>query len=72
MSAAVIAYPFVSAEYSRAAEFAGCSVATIKDAVSKGDLVVHYVGPKNTKPVIRALDLDAWIESQPTERAKSA
>jgi hypothetical protein len=37
----------------------------IKEALGRGDLIGHYNG---SKLVIRAADLDDWIQSLPTER----
>lgn len=48
-----------------AAEAAGCGITSIKEAIEAGDLVAHYRG---TKPLIRAVDLDEWVASLPTER----
>lgn len=45
----------------------GLSKTTIQNAVTAGELVAHYVG---RKPVFRAVDLDEWIASLPTERRK--
>jgi hypothetical protein len=44
----------------------GIGETTIKAAIRQGDLIAHYVG---SKLVIRAVDLDRWIETLPTERA---
>lgn len=44
----------------------GIGETTIKAAIASGDLIAHYVG---VKTVIRAADLDEWIQSLPTERA---
>lgn len=43
----------------------GVGETTIKTAIANDDLVAHYVG---TKLIIRAADLDDWIQSLPTER----
>lgn len=48
-----------------AAEAAGVSDRLLRNARDRGDLTVHYAG---SKPLIRRDDLDAWIESLPTER----
>lgn len=51
-------------------DMAGAVVATgigetrIKKAIADGDLVGHYNG---NKLVIRAVDLDEWIQTLPTE-----
>lgn len=46
----------------------GIGETTIKTAIAKDELIAHYVG---NKLVIRAVDLDEWISSLPTERVKS-
>ncbi len=46
----------------------GIGETTLKAAIANNDLVAHYVG---TKLVIRAADLDEWIQSLPTERSAS-
>lgn len=46
----------------------GIGETTIKGAISRGDLTAHYVG---TKLVFRAVDLDEWVASLPTEREAS-
>lgn len=43
----------------------GIGETTIKAAIKRNELVAHYVG---TKLVIRAVDLDDWVASLPTER----
>lgn len=43
----------------------GIGETTIKAAIKRDELVAHYVG---TKLVIRAVDLDDWVASLPTER----
>jgi excisionase family DNA binding protein len=37
----------------------------IREAITLGNLVAHYVG---TKAIIRPADLDEWIETLPTEK----
>lgn len=46
----------------------GISETTIKAAIADGSLVANYVGAKASKPVLRAVELDAWIASMPTQR----
>lgn len=41
----------------------GIGETTIKRAIAEGDLVAHYVGKKI---VLRAVDLDEWIQSLPS------
>jgi len=47
-----------------AAAAVGYSTDTIRRAIRNNDLTARYV---NTKPVIMAAELTAWLESQPTE-----
>lgn len=42
----------------------GIGETSIKEAHARGDLVAHYLG---AKLVFRAVDLDEWIRSLPTE-----
>lgn len=65
MSERTVIYDFVAAEKKIAAEKVGLSVKTLEEAQHAGELIAHYWG---TKPVYRAVDLDAWIESLPTEK----
>jgi hypothetical protein len=51
-----------------AVEATGISEDTIRAAIKDGSLVANWVGEKATKPVLRAVELDAWIASLPTER----
>jgi hypothetical protein len=64
------AITFVKVSYTLAEAVAatGISEPTIRAAVANGDLIANYVGEKATKPVFRAVELDAWIASLPTER----
>lgn len=65
MSPRTVVYDFVAAEKKVAAAKVGVSPSMLEAAQRSGDLIAHYVG---SKPVYRAVDLDAWIESLPTER----
>ncbi len=56
----------VSYTLAGAVEATGISSDTIRAAVADGALIAHYVGEKATKPVFRAVELDAWIASLPT------
>lgn len=71
MTTRAVVYDFVAAEKQVAAEKVGLSPKTLEQAQAAGDLIAHYIG---RKPVYRAADLDAWIESLPTEpqRGRSA
>ena len=50
--------------YQEAAEATGISVEEIKKAVRRGDLIPSY---PTTRPVIRAVELERWLESMPAE-----
>jgi excisionase family DNA binding protein len=52
-----------------AAEQVGMSPRYITNAIANGDLKAHYIG--GNTPRIKHADLEAWVDSQPTER-KSA
>lgn len=58
----------ISYDYAGAAEATGLSETTIRAAEKAKELVAHYQG---RKPVFRAVDLDNWIRSLPTERVAS-
>ena len=66
-----LAVPQISYSLPNAARAADVSLSTIKDAIDKGNLVVTYVGPKGSKPVIRAVALDEWVAAQPNTRRAS-
>jgi hypothetical protein len=50
--------------FEQAAEQCGYSVRTLKQASADGYLLVKYA---NSKGVIRHVDLDAWLDSLPSE-----
>lgn len=60
-----LALAAVSYTLSGAAEASGIGKTNISAAIRSGDLIAHYM---NSKPVVLAADLAAWIESLPTER----
>lgn len=62
-----IAYTWVAKALPDAAEVAGVSLRTLQRAADQGDLLVHYAGERHTKPIVRAIDLDAWVANLPTE-----
>lgn len=64
----VIQLAAVSYNLAGAVAATGISDRTIRQAIKDGVLVAHYVG---SKPFLRALDLDDWIESLPTEPTKA-
>jgi excisionase family DNA binding protein len=55
----------VSFSIPKAAAATGIGHQTIRDAINEGELIAHYVG---VKAVIRAVDLDEWIASLPTDK----
>lgn len=61
-----LALAAVSYNMAGAVAATGVGETTIKAAIANGDLIAHYVG---VKLVIRAVDLDEWVQSLPTERA---
>lgn len=63
----VVVYDFVAADKKTAAEKVGLSPSTLEAAQDAGDLVAHYSG---RKPVFRAVDLDKWLVSLPTEKPR--
>ena len=63
-----IALARVSYTVAEAVEATGISETTIRAAIADGALVANYVGTKASKPVLRAVELDAWIASLPTSR----
>lgn len=54
----------VSLTRAEAAEVVGVSEATLRRAIDRGDLVARFSGRKT---LIRPADLEAWVESLPTE-----
>lgn len=60
----------VSYDLAGAVAATGISEDSIRAAIQSGDLVANYVGAKASKPVIRAVELDAWIASLPTTRGQ--
>jgi predicted site-specific integrase-resolvase len=50
--------------FEEAAEASGVSSRTLYRFVERGELAVKYI---NTKPVILASELEAWLESLPSE-----
>lgn len=63
-----LALAAVSYNMAGAVAATGIGETTIKTAIERSDLIAHYVG---VKIVIRAVDLDDWISSLPTERRAS-
>ena len=53
----------VSYDLRGASDACGLSVSEIQKAISDGDLIANYRG---RKPLIRAIELDAWVASLPT------
>lgn len=63
-----IALARVSYTVAEAVEATGISETTIRAAIADGSLVANYVGARASKPILRAVELDAWIASLPTSR----
>ncbi|MDI6912197.1 helix-turn-helix domain-containing protein [Nocardioides sp.] len=59
-----LALPAVSYGMAGAVAASGIGETSIKRAIADGELVGHYLG---RKIVIRAADLDEWVQSLPTE-----
>lgn len=62
----------VSYSLQGAAEASGISLDVIRKAMRAGDLPVHYPrvnGKPIARPLVRADDLDRWVQDGPTERA---
>lgn len=60
-----LALAAVSYNMAGAVAASGIGETTLKAAIARDELIAHYVG---NKLVIRAVDLDEWIDSLPTER----
>jgi hypothetical protein len=58
----------ISYDIPSAAIATGHSESVIRRAIRAGDLIPRY---PTSKPVIRAVDLQAWIDRAPTERSAS-
>ena len=65
MRRSTVAADAISVDYQTAAEITGNSIDVIRRAVRAGHLVPRY---RTAKPVLLVKDLEAWIESAPTER----
>lgn len=72
MDADRIRFSSVSYTLTGAVEATGISEDTIRAAIQDGSLIANFVGAKATKPILRAVELDAWISSLPTERRRGA
>jgi excisionase family DNA binding protein len=59
------AYPFISAPLETAAKAAGIGPKALRAACESGDLPCYWTGNKR---LIRAADLDDWLQTLPTER----
>ncbi|MBM0128044.1 hypothetical protein [Pimelobacter simplex] len=57
--------PAISYALDGASKATGIGSTNIKIAADRGDLICHWVGNKR---IFRAADLDAWVQSLPTER----
>lgn len=47
----------------------GIGETTIKKAIASDELIAHYNG---NRQIFRAVDLDEWIQSLPTERERKS
>lgn len=61
-----VAKPKLAYSVAEAAEATGYSPTTIRQAIKSRTLIARY---RNSKPVVMAEDLNAWLEDAPTERA---
>lgn len=64
----VLALAAVSYNMAGAVIATGIGESTLKAAHANGDLIGHYNG---NRLIFRAVDLDEWIQSLPTERRPS-
>ena len=62
----------VSLDLKAASEASGLSVRSLQYAIDNDLLVAHYGGEKNSKPLVRPDDLDAYIRSLPKTRPAKA
>lgn len=60
-----LALAAVSYDLTGAVAASGISDRSIRQAIKDGELIAHYLG---SKPLIRAVDLDEWVQSLPTEK----
>lgn len=63
-----LALAAVSYSLDGAAEASGIGKTNISAAIRSGELIAHYM---NSKPIVLAADLAAWVASLPTEKAAS-
>jgi hypothetical protein len=61
----VSAYSFISGTLEAASRATGIGVKQIRAACEAGDLPCYWAGAKR---IIRAADLDEWVQSLSTER----
>jgi excisionase family DNA binding protein len=60
-------YSFISCTLRQAADRTGVSETTLQNAIADGFLKAHRAGDKGGRIVLRAKDLDDWVQSLPTE-----
>lgn len=60
-------YPFISTDIAGAIVATGVKETKLREAINRGDLTVHY---HDSKPLLRAVDLDDWIRSLPTTKPR--
>jgi hypothetical protein len=63
-----LALAAVSYNMAGAVAATGIGETRIKEAIERSELIAHYNG---VRLVIRAVDLDEWVQSLPTERPAS-
>lgn len=63
-----LALAAVSYDVAGAVRASGISERSIRAAIKSEDLTTHWLG---SKPLIRAADLDEWVQSLPTERERA-
>ena len=63
-------YSFISCTLRQAADRTGVSEATLSNAIADGYLTAHRAGDRGGRIVLRAVDLDEWVQSLPTESPK--
>lgn len=61
-------YPFISGTLEVVARATSIGVKQIREACETGDLVSYWAGDAASKRIIRAADIDEWIQSLPTKR----
>ncbi|WP_197080764.1 helix-turn-helix domain-containing protein [Cellulomonas sp. A375-1] len=58
-------FSFISCTVKKAAEKTGVSEGTIRQAIDDGVLASHRAGARGGRIIVRAVDLDAWVQALP-------